>query len=481
MLDVRRLQVLRAVVTSGTVTAAAAHLGYTPSAVSQQVAALEKQAGTALLERVGRGVRPTAAGLLLTEHAALISAAVARAETALADLRAGRTGSLSVRYFATAGSTLVAPALARFRAAHPGVRVDLELADPGDPSWEAVQDRADLAVVVQARDRVGDGFRLVGLLKDPYAAVLPLGHPLAGEEVIDLNELSGEQWVGSEPPGPCLEPVTDACAAAGFSPDVVIQSEDYATAQGFVAAGLGVGLMPRLGLRSRHPGVVVRPVRNPEPVRLIAAAVRETALQQPAARGLLEALREAAAGDLPGGPGRPEPGPDVPGLRTGGRPGRGPHATAARAGEDGEYGRRGHRAGGGFPGRAAGCRPARAGAVRRAAPAGGAAHAAAAPDGVCRGHRGGGCPPGRPCAAETAASRDRGGQIPAVTPVAASRQVGGLAGGCVREMHGPLGQDGGSVPSLRGPMVRNEAVDPVNLPGGAGASVAALGSGARRP
>ena len=147
------------------------------------------------------------------------------------------------------------------------------------------------------------GFRLVHLLDDAYAAVLPLGHPLAGEEVIDLNELSGEQWVGSEPPGPCLEPVIDSCAAAGFSPDFVIQSEDYATAQGFVAAGLGVGLMPRLGLRNRHPGIVVRPVRNPEPVRVISVAVRQAALEQPALRSLLDALRDAAATDPPDGAG----------------------------------------------------------------------------------------------------------------------------------------------------------------------------------
>ncbi|MDI9883862.1 LysR family transcriptional regulator [Streptomyces sp. HNM0645] len=294
MLDVRRLQVLRAVVTSGTVTAAAANLGYTPSAVSQQVAALEKQAGTPLLERVGRGVRPTAAGLLLTEHAALIGAAVSQAETALADLRAGRTGRLAVRYFATAGSTLVAPALAGVRAQHPGVRIDLELNDVDEPFHDVAPGRTDLAVVVQARGSVGPGFRVVHLLDDPYDAVLPLGHVLAAREVVDLHELSGEQWVGSEPPGPCLEPVIDSCAAAGFSPDFVIRSEDYATAQGFVAAGLGVGLMPRLGLRNRHPGVVVRPVRNPEPLRVISAVVRETALEQPALRGLLDALRAAA-------------------------------------------------------------------------------------------------------------------------------------------------------------------------------------------
>ncbi|WP_212912742.1 LysR family transcriptional regulator [Streptomyces sp. TS71-3] len=306
MLDVRRLQVLRAVVSSGTVTAAAAHLGYTPSAVSQQVAALEKQAGTALLERVGRGVRPTAAGLLLTEHAVLIGTAVARAESALADLRAGRTGRLSVRYFATAGSTLVAPAVARLRAEHPGVRVDLALVDSEERIREAVRGRADLAVVVGAPEPLGDGIRLVRLLDDPYAAVLPTAHPLAGKPTLNLNDLAGEQWVGSEPPGPCLEPVLAGCAAAGFSPDFVVESEDYATAQGFVAAGLGVGLMPRLGLRNPHPGVVLRPVRGPEPVRVISAVVRETSLEQTALRGLLDALRDAATAAGPGD----EPGPE---------------------------------------------------------------------------------------------------------------------------------------------------------------------------
>ncbi|MGD9485405.1 LysR family transcriptional regulator [Streptomyces sp. TRM70308] len=299
MLDVRKLQVLRAVVTSGTVTAAAAHLGYTPSAVSQQVAALERQAGTPLLERVGRGVGPTAAGLLLSEHAALISSAVARAETALADLRAGRTGTLAVRYFATAGSTLVAPALARLRADHPGVRVDLELADPDDPFRDLLRGRADLSVVVQPRGRADGRLDLHHLLDDAYAAVLPPGHRLAHREVVDLHELADEQWVGSEPPGPCLEPVLDSCAAAGFSPDFVVRSEDYATAQGFVAAGLGVALIPWLGLRTPHPGIRVRPVRHPEPVRVISAATRSGRPVHPPLRALLSALRAATPGTGP--------------------------------------------------------------------------------------------------------------------------------------------------------------------------------------
>lgn len=290
------MQVLRAVVTSGSVTAAATNLGYTPSAISQQIAALEKQAGLALLERVGRGVQPTAAGRLLTEHAAVISKNLAEAETALSDLREGRTGRLAIRYFATAGAALVPPALAKLRRDHPGVQVDLKLIDPEDPLPEVEAGRADLAIVVHPRQGpLRGGVRLIHLLDDPYRAVLPRGHRLAGKRVLDLADLADEPWIGNEwPAGPCLRVMIEACAAAGFSPNFVVESEDYATAQGFVAAGLGVSVIPQMGLGSRHPGVVVRRLRHPEPVRPIHAAVRESSMSQPALCDLIEALREAA-------------------------------------------------------------------------------------------------------------------------------------------------------------------------------------------
>ncbi|MEU0372917.1 LysR family transcriptional regulator [Streptomyces sp. NPDC006283] len=293
MLDLRRMQVLRAVVTSGSVTAAAAHLGYTPSAVSQQVAALEKEAGIALLERVGRGVRPTAAGRLLTERTAVISQNIAEAETALADLRAGRTGRLTISYFTSVGPTLVAPALARLRREHPDVQTDLRLIDPEEPLAGVEQGDADLAIVVRPRNAGRQGIHLVHLLDDAYVAALPAGHPLAAQRVLDLADLAGEPWIGSEPPGPCLDVMLEACAAAGFSPNFVARSEDYATALGFVAAGLGVGLVPRLGAAGRRTGVALRRVRRPEPVRTIHAAVREGTLTQPALRTLLHALEQA--------------------------------------------------------------------------------------------------------------------------------------------------------------------------------------------
>jgi DNA-binding transcriptional LysR family regulator len=298
-LDVRRMQVLRAVVGTGSVTAAAVRLGYTPSAISQQIAALEKEAGAALLERVGRGVRPTAAGLLLTEHADAIARQVAEAETALADLLAGRTGRLSVRYFATAGAALVAPAVARLRELHPGVQVELRLADPQDPLADVREGRADLALVVGG-EGAPDGVRLLRLLDDPYLAVLPKGHPLAARRSVDLAELAEEPWVGSEWPGPCLDAQLAACAAAGFRPRFVVDSEDYLTAQGFVAAGLGVTLIPRLGLGAPHPDVTVRRLKAPTPFRTILAAVRPSAPPQPALAAFTDALREAArAGTTP--------------------------------------------------------------------------------------------------------------------------------------------------------------------------------------
>ncbi|PPK69631.1 LysR substrate-binding domain-containing protein [Actinokineospora auranticolor] len=300
MLDVRRLQVLRAVVTSGSITAAATNLGYTPSAISQQIAALEREAGTSLLERVGRGVQPTAAGLLLTEHAAIIGKHLAEAETALADLRAGRTGRIAIRCFATAGAALVPPALARLRAEHPGVQVDLKLFDPEDPLPEVVEGRADLAIVARSRDVIPDGIQMTHLLDDPYRVVLPKGHRLAAKRVIDLADLAEEPWVNEWTSAPCRQIVYDACASAGFTPNVVVESEDYTNSQGFVAAGLGISLIPMMGLGNRHPGVVVRKVRRPEPARAIHAAVRVASLGQPALVFLLAALRDAAAAQLDG-------------------------------------------------------------------------------------------------------------------------------------------------------------------------------------
>src|SRR5579862_3156000 len=122
-MDVRRLRVLQAVVESGSVSAAASALDYTPSAVSQQISALEREVGAELLERVGRGVRPTDAALLLCQHAERVLGAIEEAEAALSALRAGKLGRLRLGAFPTAGSALVPEAIAAFERIHPGVRL----------------------------------------------------------------------------------------------------------------------------------------------------------------------------------------------------------------------------------------------------------------------------------------------------------------------------------------------------------------------
>ncbi|MCP2165746.1 DNA-binding transcriptional regulator, LysR family [Goodfellowiella coeruleoviolacea] len=290
------MQVLRAVVTSGSITAAAANLGYTPSAISQQIAALERETRIPLLERVGRGIRPTAAGRLLTEHAGVIIDKLVTAEQELADLRAGHTGRLRVGYFATAGAALVPPAVARFRAEYPKVQLELLLTEPVDPINELLAGRVDVAITVDGQGHQASPTSLVHLLDDPYRVVLPRGHELARKRVLDLADLADQQWVDTEIVDcPCRQLIIDACAAAGFNPNFAVRCGDYPTAQGFVAAGLGIAPVPQLGLGAPHPGVVVRRLRRPEPVRTIHAATLEDTATSPAVAALVAGLREAAA------------------------------------------------------------------------------------------------------------------------------------------------------------------------------------------
>lgn len=299
MLDVRRMQVLRAVVTSGSITAAATNLGYTPSAISQQISVLEREAGLPLLEKVGRGVRPTPAGRLLTEHAGTIAEKLAEAELALSDLRDGRAGRLRMRYFSSAGASIVPAAVAQFREERPTVQLDLANVEPLDPINEVQGGRADVAVIVLASGPTPQlpGIQLVHLLDDPYLAVLPRGHRLARKRVLDLADLAGEPWVANEHSSSwtCHKILLDACASAGFSPSFSVECNDYSTAQGFVAAALGISMIPKLGLDTVTSGNVVRPVRRPEPVRRIYAAVPECTADQPATASMLRSLQQVAA------------------------------------------------------------------------------------------------------------------------------------------------------------------------------------------
>jgi DNA-binding transcriptional LysR family regulator len=300
MLDVHRLRIFRSVVASGSVAGAAENLGYTPSAVSQHVTALSRETGLTLLERSGRGVRPTAAGLALAAQADRVLARLGEAETVVADLRAGRTGTLSVAYFASVGAAWMPRVVHRLTTEFPGVRLDLELSEH---IADRVEDRPDLQVVV-AYDGYdpGRGFTAHHLLDDPYVAVLPTGHPFAARAEIELAELRAERWIDNDfARGWCRRNLLEACHAAGFRPAFHVEAHDYPTAVAFVGAGIGITVMPRLGAAHLPPGVVAVPVVRPTPVRSLYALVRDGLASSPPVRAAvaeLVAQGRSAAGEI---------------------------------------------------------------------------------------------------------------------------------------------------------------------------------------
>jgi DNA-binding transcriptional LysR family regulator len=293
VLDLHRLRVLRSVVASGSVGAAAANLGYTASAVSQHLSALQRETGLVLLERAGRGVRPTDAGVALAAEAEGVLARLGEAEALVADLRSGRSGVLSIAYFASVGSAWLPEVVAGLTGAFPDVRLDLRLADdaPEDPA-----DRADVHLVV-ARDGFdpGRGFTAHHLLDEPYVVVVPAGHPLQDRVDVDLLDLEGERWVDNDfARGWCRRLLLDACAAAGFSPAFHVEAHDYRSAIAFVAAGVGITVLPALGAAQLPAGVVAVPVVRPTPVRSIHAIVRDATATSPGSALAVRLLTEVA-------------------------------------------------------------------------------------------------------------------------------------------------------------------------------------------
>jgi DNA-binding transcriptional LysR family regulator len=299
-MDLRRLRALQAVVDTGSVTAAADQVGYTPSAVSQHIAALERETGAVLFERVGRGIRPTEAGRLLAEHARGLLSKVAEAEAAIVALQSGHVGTLRVVSFPTAGASLIPPALATVRRELPHLEVALRVAERDDSLPLLRQGEADVVVTVEdfpSGEVPRDGLAWVHLLDDPYRLVLPRGHRLAGRRVIDLVELAEENWVETMcGVGCCHEVASKAFRDAGFEPHRTVEADEYWPAQGFVAAGLGVAIIPTLGLGVLHDSVVVRRLRRDnEPVRHVWAATRPALIGNTPVQTMLRGLQQAAA------------------------------------------------------------------------------------------------------------------------------------------------------------------------------------------
>jgi DNA-binding transcriptional LysR family regulator len=297
MLSLSRLRVLSEVVSRGSFSGAAEALSYTQSAVSQAIARLEAETGAELVVRDRRGVRPTAAGAMLVEHAEAIFAQVAAAEADLDAVLGIRAGLLRVASFPSAGATLMPAAVATFRERHPGVTLTLAEGEPGEIAPRLRAGEFDLALLFEfpgVRERPGAGLRNVALLEDPMHVGVPAAHALAAKPALTLEDLRDEEWVQTSASSPCARHVVRLCLAAGFEPNVTFESDDYETVQGLVAAGVGVALIPRLALTRVHPGIVVRELAPHSPARRVVAATVAGPGAAPAAKSMLRILADVA-------------------------------------------------------------------------------------------------------------------------------------------------------------------------------------------
>jgi DNA-binding transcriptional LysR family regulator len=297
MLNLGRLNVLREVVDRGSFSAAADALSYSQSAVSQSIATLEAEVGTALIERDRRGVRPTAAGAALLGHTEGILARIEAAEAEVAAISGGRGGRLRIASFPTAGATLMPLAIARFRASHPGVEVTLAEGESEEIAPRLRAGEFDLVLLFEFEgvgERLGTGMRRFELLDDPLHLALPSDHRLAKRKRLQLSDLGEESWIQTSAASPCARHVVRSCHAAGFEPRVSFESDDYQTVQGLVAAGVGVALIPKLALSVVRADITVRGLHPSSPVRKVFAATRRSAAVTPAVATMIDVLREAA-------------------------------------------------------------------------------------------------------------------------------------------------------------------------------------------
>jgi DNA-binding transcriptional LysR family regulator len=278
MLDVRRMRVLREVAVRGSFSAAADALAYTQSAISQQIAALEREAGTTLVERNARGVRLTDAGRALVEHADAILARLSDAEAELEAIAGLRGGRLRLAAFPSAGASIMPEAIARFRERHPAVELTLEPAEPGPALSRLRGGEVDIAldITVSFRALAEDGIERLHLLDDPMYV-----------------ELADESWIlGTTGSCPDASIFLRSCQVAGFEPRIAFNSDDYFAMQGFVAAGVGASFIPDLALMSVREDIVVRSLGPRPPVRQIMAATLKDSFLSPAKQAMLDVLVE---------------------------------------------------------------------------------------------------------------------------------------------------------------------------------------------
>ncbi len=293
MLDLGRLRALHAVAVHGSVAAAALALGYTPSAVSQQITKLERETRTTLLERRGRGVALTEEARHLASTAQELLTIVERAETTLEERRGKPAGLLTIGAFSTAARGLLPGVLAELAREHPGLDVRMNEVDPHLSIDLVARGMIDVAVAHDwdiAPLPAPDGVEQAVIGDDACDLLVPEGHPLTSRESVRRTDLVGERWICQPPGTVCHDWLVRTLRAAGHEPQLAHQAAEYHTQLALVAAGLGIALIPRLG-RGPLPDKVHALPLEPAPVRRLYALWRPGAARRPAITVTVELLR----------------------------------------------------------------------------------------------------------------------------------------------------------------------------------------------
>src|SRR3954451_13785280 len=293
MIDLAALASLRAVDTHGSVVAAADALGFTPSAVSQQVKRLERQTGVPLLERVGRGVILTDHGRHLVDAGARLLAELEEVESGLHERTGTVAGHLRLTAFSTAMRGLVAPVVRDLRAAHPDLTLSLTEREPWDTIDLVATGQSDLGVVHRWGDvpiTIPDHLEATQVASDVADVVVPRDHPLAGRDRVAPRDLVDEGWIATPEGTICRQWLTRMYAGTGRLPRIAHTAIEFDSHLALVRAGLGIALVPRLGRQPLGDQLVGVPAHDPEPTRDVIAVHRRSMAQSPAVRAVLAAL-----------------------------------------------------------------------------------------------------------------------------------------------------------------------------------------------
>ncbi|RDI65093.1 LysR family transcriptional regulator [Nocardia pseudobrasiliensis] len=290
MIDITRLRLLRTVVATGSIRASATTLGYTPSAASQQLAALQRETGLQLVERVGRGIELTAAGRALAAASEDVFEELARLDAVVDDLRAGRVGSLSIGYISSVGALWLPPIVDALRTEFPQLRLELRTIEIGEG-------RHDIEVFTEETPPTRSAAVAVHrLTADPYVVAVRADDPIAGRLEVPLAALADRNWIDNEQrDGLCRQITLDACTRAGIVPRFQIQAPDYRTALTLVATGIGITVLPRLAAADLPPDLVTVGLTDPTPIRHIRIAIRKPMAHNPAARRAVELFTAVAS------------------------------------------------------------------------------------------------------------------------------------------------------------------------------------------